>query len=158
MFEPAPSFILPVADRLVANDCAGGRGVTIAFLDSCFFAHPALVDPEARILRYVDVNDPKARRTDLARPDESSWHGMMTSVVACGNGRLSQGLYRGLASEARLVLVKVGSARRIRHDDIRRGLDWVVRHKSRYGIRVVNVSCGGDYEARYLEDGLSRAA
>jgi serine protease AprX len=54
--------------------------------------------------------------------------------------------------------VKVGSARRIRHDDIRRGLDWVVRHRERFDIRVVNVSCGGDYEASYLEDGLSQAA
>ena len=72
---------------------------------------------------------------------------MMTSVVACGNGRLSDGLYRGLASEARLVLVKVGSMSRIPHDDIRRGLEWVVRNRKRYDIRIVNVSCGGDYEA-----------
>jgi serine protease AprX len=83
---------------------------------------------------------------------------MMTSVVACGNGWLSSGIYRGLASEARLVLVKVGSARRIRHDDIRRGLEWVIRNRRRYGIRIVNVSCGGDYEASYLEDRLSQAA
>jgi serine protease AprX len=83
---------------------------------------------------------------------------MMTSVVACGNGRLSKGLYRGLASEAKLVLVKVGSARRIAHDDIRRGLLWVIRNRQRYDIRIVNVSCGGDYEAPYLEDGLCQAA
>jgi serine protease AprX len=57
-----------------------------------------------------------------------------------------------------VVLVKVGSASRIRHDDIRRGLEWVVRQRRRFGIRIVNVSCGGDYEASYLEDGLSRAA
>jgi len=82
----------------------------------------------------------------------------MTSVVACGNGRLSGGLYRGLASEARLVLVKCGTMRRIAHEDIQRGLDWVVRNRRRYGIRIVNVSCGGDYEAPYLIDGLSQAA
>jgi len=82
----------------------------------------------------------------------------MTSVVACGNGWLSAGLYRGLASRARVVLVKVGTASRIRHDDIRRGLEWVTRNRKRYGIRVVNVSCGGDYEASYLDDGLSQAA
>lgn len=150
--------ILPTPVRLGAVEGLAGRGVTIAFLDSGFHAHPDLVEPRDRILRYVDVNAPRARRADLDRPDESSWHGMMTSVVACGNGWLSSGLYRGLASEARLVLVKVGSARRIRHDDIRRGIDWVVRNRRRYGIRIVNVSCGGDYEASYLADGLSRAA
>jgi serine protease AprX len=83
---------------------------------------------------------------------------MMTSVVAAGNGQLSNRLYRGLASEADLVLVKVGTARRIKHDDLRRGLEWVIRNRRRYGIRVVNVSCGGDYEASYLHDALSRAA
>ena len=150
--------ILPTPVRLSAPEGRNGRGVTIAFLDSGFFAHPDLVLPRDRILAYVDVNDPGARRPDLERPDVSSWHGMMTSVVACGNGWLSQGLYRGLASEASVVLVKVGSARRIRHDDIRRGLAWVTRKRKRYGIRIVNVSCGGDYEASYLEDGLSRAA
>jgi len=150
--------ILPTPVRLRAPESHAGRGITIAFLDSGFYAHPDLVKPSDRILRYVDVNAPRARRADLERPDESSWHGMMTSVVACGNGWLSRGLYRGLASEARLVLVKVGSARRIKHDDIRRGLEWVVRNRRRYGIRIVNVSCGGDYEASYLEDSLSQAA
>ncbi|HSD67752.1 MAG TPA: S8 family serine peptidase [Vicinamibacteria bacterium] len=150
--------ILPTAVRLGASELRTGRGVTVAFLDSGFYAHPDLVRPHDRILRYVDVSASRTRRAELDRPDESSWHGMMTSVVACGNGWLSSGLYRGLASEATLVLVKVGSARRIRHDDIRRGLEWVVRNRRRYGIRIVNVSCGGDYEASYLDDRLSQAA
>jgi serine protease AprX len=150
--------ILPTPIRLGAPERYTGRGITIAFLDSGFYAHPDLVQPRDRVLRYVDITQPGARRGRLERPDESSWHGMMTSVVACGNGNLSGGLYRGLASEADLVLVKVGSARRIRHDDIRRGIEWVIRHRRRYGIRIVNISCGGDYEASYLDDGLSQAA
>jgi serine protease AprX len=150
--------ILPTPVRLGASERYAGGGVTVAFLDSGFHAHPDLVQPRDRILHYVDLTNPRARRSRLEHPDESSWHGMMTSVVACGNGSLSDGLYRGLASEAHLVLVKVGSARRIRHDDIRRGVDWVIRHRARYGIRIVNVSCGGDWEASYLDDGLSQAA
>jgi serine protease AprX len=150
--------ILPTPLRLGAADHFRGRGVTIAFLDSGFYAHPDLCQPGDRILKYVDVTDTRRRRHDLDQPDASSWHGMMTSVVACGNGRLSDGFYRGLASEADLVLVKVGHMSRITHDDIRRGLEWVVKNRKRYGIRVVNVSCGGDYEASYLDDGLSQAA
>jgi len=157
-FRHGPSGILPVPLRLGADTSLAGRGVTIAFLDAGFYAHPDLVEPRDRILAYVDVTRPGARRAELRQPDVSSWHGMMTSVVACGNGRLSGGLYRGLAAEADLVLVKCGSAQRIVHDDIRRGLDWVIRHRRRYGIRIVNVSCGGDYEASYLLDALSRAA
>jgi len=150
--------ILPTPVRLGAPERYRGRGVTIAFLDAGFYAHPDLVEPRDRIRAYVDVTDPRARRADLSEADESSWHGMMTSVVACGNGRLSGGLYRGLASEADLVLVKCGSARRVAHDDIRRGLEWVIRNRRRYAIRIVNVSVGGDYEASYLDDALSQAA
>jgi serine protease AprX len=150
--------ILPTALRLGASEDYSGRGVTIAFLDAGFYAHPDLVEPRDRILAYVDLTDGRASRRDLARAGDSSWHGMMTSVVACGNGRLSGGLYRGLASAARLVLVKCGTVRRVAHDDIRRGLDWVVRHRRRYGIRIVNVSCGGDYVESYLTDRLSQSA
>jgi serine protease AprX len=180
-----PGAILPTPLRLGAPERYRGRGITIAFLDSGFYAHPDLVEPENRILAYVDVTRTRRGRSsasggihfrrerggfgglrrsgpplneDLRVPDESSWHGTMTSVVACGNGRLSGGLYRGVASEARLVLVKVGTMRRITHEDIERGLEWVVRNRRRYGIRIVNVSCGGDYEASYLRDGLSQAA
>ena len=150
--------ILPTPLRIGAPDEFRGRGVTIAFLDSGFFAHPDLVEPADRILRYHDITNARRRREDLETPDASSWHGMMTSVVACGNGTLSNGFYRGVASEARLVLVKVGEMSRVTHENLQKGLDWVVRNRKRYDIRIVNVSCGGDYQASYLRDGLSQAA
>src|SRR5687767_3423106 len=150
--------ILPTPVRIGARDEFRGRGVTIAFLDAGFYAHPDLVEPRDRIAQYVDITNSRRRRDDIERPDDSSWHGMMTSVVACGNGHLSNGFYRGVASEASLVLVKVGHMSRIPHENIRRGLDWVIRNRERYGIRIVNVSCGGDYEASYLTDRLSQAA
>ena len=130
----------------------------MAFLDAGFFAHPDLTEPVDRIRAYVDITARGESRHDLDTPDESSWHGMMTSVVACGNGHQSGGTYRGLASEASLVLVKCGHVRRVAHDDIRRGLDWVYRHRREHDIRIVNVSVGGDYEAAYHHDALSRSA
>jgi serine protease AprX len=150
--------ILPTPLRIGARDEYRGRGVTMALLDSGFFAHPDLVEPNDRIVRYMDITNARRRREDLDRPDVSSWHGMMTSVVACGTGTLSNGFYRGVASEARLVLVKVGEMSRVTHENLQRGLDWVVRNRKRYDIRIVNVSCGGDYQASYLRDGLSQAA
>jgi serine protease AprX len=79
-------------------------------------------------------------------------------VVACGNWTLSRGFYRGVASEARLVLVKVGEMSRVTHENLQRGIEWVVRNRKRFDIRILNVSCGGDYQASYLRDGLSQAA
>jgi serine protease AprX len=150
--------VLPIAERLKADAHLAGRGVTMAFLDSGYHAHPDLTTPRDRIIAYYDVTSTEWRKDVLHGKDNSAWHGMMTSVVACGNGALSKGKYKGLAHEAELVLVKVGGAQRITHDNIRRGLEWVIANRQHHHIRVVNISCGGDYEESYLTDGLSRAA
>jgi serine protease AprX len=149
--------VIPTPLRLEAPSEFRGRGVTIAFLDAGFYAHPDLTRPRNRILRYVNLID-RTRPSDLTTPKVSSWHGMMTSVVAAGNGYLSNGLYRGIASEANLVLVRIGISSRVRHRDIARGLRWAIRNRQRYNIRIVNISAGGDYEASYLTDELSQAA
>lgn len=157
--KPVKDFkILPTPLRLGASPRYTGSGVTMAFLDSGFYNHPDLIKPFNRIVKYKNIVTGSDDIQELNDCDASSWHGMMTSVVAAGNGYLSEGLYRGIASNAKLVLVKVGSARRIQHDDIRRGFDWVIKNKDRYNIRIINVSCGGDYEASYLEDSLSISA
>src|SRR5215467_16281123 len=134
-FDAQKLKILPTPLRLNAPDEFRGRGVTIAFLDSGFYAHPDLTQPGNRILSYVNLVGESP--SDLSKPDVSSWHGMMTSVVGAGNGYLSGGLYRGIASEADLVLIKVGSASRIRHEDITRGLRWVIENRARFNIRIV---------------------
>ena len=146
--------ILPTRVRLRAQTKYTGRGVTIAFLDSGFYPHQDLTSPRHRILAYHNVLDPRPASAEVRDVDVSSWHGMMTSVVCAGNGHASGGFYRGLASEANLVLVKVGTARRIKPEDILRGLRWVHENRKRYGIRIVNVSCGGDDPEPYLEDPL----
>ena len=149
--------VVPTPMRLDAPDEFRGRGTTIAFLDSGFYAHPDLSKPRDRILKYANLVE-RAKPSDLTTPQASSWHGMMTSVVAAGNGFLSGGLYRGIASEANLVLVKVGISSRVRHQDIARGIRWVIRHRQEFNIRIINISAGGDYEASYLNDELSQAA
>ena len=149
--------VVPTPMRLDAPEEFRGRGTTIAFLDSGFYAHPDLAKPVNRILKYVNLVE-RAKPSDLTTAQASSWHGMMTSVVAAGNGFLSDGLYRGIASEAKLVLVKVGMSSRVRHQDIARGIRWVIRHREQFNIRIINISAGGDYEASYLTDELSQAA
>lgn len=156
------SWILPLSWRLAVDDRYAGRGVTLASLDSGFYLHPDLVRPENRVVAYVNILrqevDQQTLWREVSEPNQDAWHGLMTSVIAAGNGFLSGGVYRSLAPQARLVLVKVGSIHRIRHDDIRRGIEWVISHREQYDIRVLNISCGGDYEASYLTDSLSRAA
>ncbi len=139
--------LLPTPVRVRANPHFTGRGVAIAFLDSGFYPHPDLVRPRNRILAHVDARGPEPVETpNFRKPHGSSWHGLMTASVGTGNGFMSEGLYRGLASRANLVLVKTGNrrGRRIHESDIQRALRWVIAHRERLDLRVVNISLGGD--------------
>lgn len=148
--------VLSTPLRLDADDRFTGRGVTIAFLDSGFYAHVDLTTPHNRILAYHSLAVAQGDKTTLEKPDVASWHGMMTSVVAAGNGSLSDGFYRGIAPDANLVLVKLARTGRISEANIRHGLEWVLAHRDEYNIRVVNISAGGDERASYLHNPLSK--
>jgi serine protease AprX len=145
---------LPTPLRMDADDRYTGRGVTMAFLDSGFYAHKDLIEPHNRIVAYHSIFNGEDDPAFLQKPDVFSWHGMMTSVVAAGNGYLSDGLYRGIAPEANVVLVKIGKSGRIPESNIETGLRWVFANKDKYGIRIVNISAGGDFEQPYLHNSL----
>jgi serine protease AprX len=145
---------LPVPVRMEADERYTGRGVTIAFLDSGFYAHKDLTEPLNRILAYHNIFETTDDLASLKTHDVASWHGMMTSVVAAGNGHLSDGFYRSIAPEANVVLVKIGKSGRIPESNIETGLRWVFANKEKYDIRVVNISAGGDFEQPYLNNSL----
>jgi serine protease AprX len=147
---------LPTPLRMDADERFTGKGVTMAFLDSGFYAHSDLTEPVNRIVAYHSIFAPEDDPGFLLTPDVASWHGMMTSVVAAGNGFLSDGLYRGIAPEANVVLVKIGKTGRLPEENIETGLRWVLENKDRFGIRVVNISAGGDFEQSYLQNSLSK--
>lgn len=147
---------LPTALRLDADERYRGKGVTIAFLDSGFYAHKDLTEPINRIVAYHSIFAPEDDPTLLQTTDVASWHGMMTSVVAAGNGYLSNGLYRSIAPEAKVVLVKIGKSGHIPESHIETGLRWVLANKDKYDIRIVNISAGGDFEQSYLRNTLCR--
>lgn len=151
------SHVLSIPLRLDADERFTGKGVTIAFLDSGFYPHVDLTTPENRIIAYRNLLDGDGDMGSLFQPDVASWHGMMTSVVAAGNGSLSNGFYRGMAPEAKVVLVKLARTGRITDQNIQDGLEWVLQNRERYGISIVNISAGGDDEQSYLHDPLSQA-
>jgi serine protease AprX len=151
------SHVLSTPLRLDADERYTGRGITIAFLDSGFFPHVDLTAPSNRILAYHNLAANGEADASLFQADAASWHGMMTSVVAAGNGNLSNGFYRGIAPDANVALVKLARTGRITEQNILDGLEWVLSNREKYGVRVVNISAGGDFEASYLHDSLSQA-
>ena len=140
---PRPQ-VLSIPERLDADLDLTGRGVVMALVDSGFFPHPDLMRPEKRILAYVDAARAEAVPDDflIARP--SAWHGTMTACAAAGNGYLSGGRYRGLASEARVVLIKcLDEASRMRARNVAHAVRFPLRHPEAE-VRILNVSVGID--------------
>lgn len=142
--QPKTATLLPTPERTGALPDYTGRGVVMAFVDAGFSMHPDIAE---RILLYADASTSRVTEHDrITEVNGFSWHGQMTSVIAAGDGRTSHGKYRGIASSAQLVLVKVSTPQgRIKEPDILRGLCWVYDTRQRLGTRIVNVSVGGDY-------------
>lgn len=111
-----------------------GAGVTVAVLDTGLGDHPDLYGRLACFHDFVG-------RGNEAYDDNG--HGTHVCGILCGNGSLSGGRYRGMAPGVSLVVGKVldekgdGEA-----EAMLEGMDWVLRLKNRYRIRILNISVG----------------
>lgn len=118
-----------------------------------------------RIVEYVDLTNGD-ERVGIGTPSlwdgaGDSWHGQMTTAIAAGNGLLSGGRLRGYAPAASVLPLKIGRGDgRIPEADIQRGLEWLLADDNwqRYGVRVVNISVGGDFPQAWKDNPVSRSA
>ena len=165
--------VLPTPRRLHADPRFLGRGQTIAMIDAGYYPHPDLTQPVNRIRAWVDASTEHVQTIGFpadtfpqwpgwrdARPGQ--WHGLMTSVAAAGNGFMSHGLYRGMAPEAGVVLIRTQDRRgRITDNSIIRALNWVLSEGKHFGVTVVNLSVAGDtqgYAGHPIDEAIGRLA
>lgn len=148
--------VIPTAEKLNANREFSGKGVTIAYLDSGFYPHP---DYAARVTKFHDVSGEEKEFGEPEKPQSFHWHGTQTVVACAGDGALSDGFYSGIASQAELVLIKVsGNDGRIPDSNIEKGLRWVIKNCKDYGIKIVNMSLGGDVDLRTTKSKINQLA
>ncbi len=162
----APAFTSPDGSAGILN--LSGRGVIVAVIDSGIdFFHEDFRngDGSTRILELWDqgldrvftreeinqaleTGDRQSARS-LVPSIDGSGHGTAVAGIAAGNGRESQGRYRGVAYESDLLVVKLGVADPMgfpRTTELMRALDYVVRLAAERGQPVaVNVSFGNTY-------------
>lgn len=151
--------ILPTPLRLNADPRFTGKGVTICFIDSGFCLHDDLVKAKNRVKKVIDITDPKNGNSFFEQPHPSAWHGTMTSVVCAGDGYSSKGLYKGIASDAELVLLKVQNNNgRITTENICKALQWVLKNCEEYNIKIVNMSLGDDEAVSYKNSAIDEIA
>lgn len=119
-------------DELV-NTC-GNAGVTIAMLDTGIANHP---DFEDRIVGFKDFVNGKGQSYD------DSGHGTHVAGCLCGSGRLSDGKYKGIAPSSYLVVGKVLDYKGDGMiENMVSGIDWILRERKAYNIRILNISIG----------------
>jgi serine protease AprX len=188
-YHPDEETALSQVERLADYFTFPGRNVTVAFLDSGYFPHPDLSThaPPADLPPWERLSAPQLRATlqrmqprlvdyvDLTEGADGggldalslwdgagdSWHGQMTTVLALGNGLLSNGRYRGFAPQANALPIKVGRGDgRIPEEDILCGLEWLLedRRWERYQVRVLNISIGGDFPQHWRINPVCLAA
>ncbi|WP_431522115.1 S8 family peptidase [Guptibacillus hwajinpoensis] len=111
-----------------------GKDVTIAIIDTGIYPHP---DLDSRILAFKDL----VNNRDTAYDDNG--HGTHCAGDAAGNGLSSDGKYKGPASEANVVGVKVlnrtGSGSL---STVIAGVQWCIDHKETYKINILSMSLG----------------
>ncbi len=116
------------------TDACGKKGITIAVLDTGIAMHP---DFEQRILAFRDFVNKKESCYD------DSGHGTHVAGCMCGSGRVSGGIYRGIAPQSQLVVGKV-----LDHkgdgmiDNMVNGMEWILNNKNKFAIRILNISIG----------------
>jgi len=147
--------VIPTADKLNASLRFTGKGVRIAFLDSGFYPHPDFAD---RVAAYHDTASEEKSFHSIREPKDYHWHGTQTVAACAGSGGLSDGVYRGIASDAELVLVKVSERGRISDESIEKGLLWILVNREKYNIRILNMSLGGDMDANFAESRINALA
>jgi serine protease AprX len=129
-----------------------GKDVTIAVIDTGIHPHRDLTTPNNRILSWNDLVN---QRTS---PYDDNGHGTHVAGIIAGNGRASNGKYKGMAPDARLVGVKVldrnGSGMT---STVLAGIEWCIDHLSELNIKVLNLSMGSTAQESYRLDPLCRA-
>lgn len=158
-----------------------GKGVLVACVDSGIdYTHPDFcnADGTTRILRLWDQTIPgnppqgyqigteytreqinealrssdRQERERLVPSRDLSGHGTGVMGIAAGNGAASEGVYRGVAYESPLMVVKLGNPRPggfPRTTELMQGIDYVVRQAVSMGMPVaLNLSFGNNYGDR----------
>ncbi len=125
-------------DEITAS--CGKKGVTVAVLDTGIARHP---DFEERIIAFQDFVNKKSVIYD------DSGHGTHVAGCLCGSGKLSAGIYKGIAPESFLVVGKV-----LDHkgdgviENMAAGMRWVLNNKEKLNIRILNISIGMGEQAQ----------
>ena len=111
-----------------------GQKIGVAVLDTGILPHPDLA---GRIMGFDDFVNRRKRIYD------DSGHGTHVAGILAGSGKLSNGVYAGIAPEASLLAAKVlDDSGNGMVEYVMAGIRWVLAEQKKKNIRIVNISVG----------------
>ena len=77
-----------------------GKGIGVGIIDSGVYPHCDLLNPTNKIRKFVDLVN------NLNYPYDDNGHGTFMSGLICGSGHGSKGMYKGVATNSHLYMIK----------------------------------------------------
>ena len=130
-----------------------GSGVTVAVIDS------GISGGSGDLKKAIIRNEVFTQASDV--PDDLYGHGTHVAGIVAGSGDASKktvgypAQYKGIAYGANIINLKVldGSGAGLT-SSVLQALDWCIRNRSKYNIRVINLSLGHPVYESYKTDPL----
>lgn len=114
-----------------------GKNVGIAIMDTGISPHPDIVYNDGPFVSFFDTINHQNRLYD------DNGHGTHVAGIIAGNGMMSNKLYEGIAPDCKLHIIKIldkngeGNIK-----NVMSGINWLLKNKDKYNIRIVNISVG----------------
>ena len=154
-----------------------GTGVTVAVVDSGLWSQhgpdqSAPGQAGSRIVAQYDVLAAAAQpaATQLltgaasllaannSNANDTYGHGTHVASIIASSGVTTTGNFQGVAPGVNLVAVRVLNAQGVgSYSNVIAGIQWVIAQKSRYNIRVLNLSLSAPPHSFYWQDPLNQA-
>jgi len=153
---PSTDYPNVVGANLVWERDITGSGISVAVLDTGIANLPQLIrgtnNKPGRIVAWKDFID-KSKK-----PIDPNGHGSHVAGIIANSQVGADGEWNGVAPDVKLVGVRVLNEKGAgTYESVISGLQWVIENKSKYKIRIVNLSLVALVQSPYWADPLNQA-
>ena len=115
-----------------SNYTLTGKGIGIGIIDSGVYPHCDLLNPSNRIKKFVDLVN------NLKYPYDDNGHGTFMSGLICGSGYGSKGMYKGVAKDSHLYMIKAfNKLGKGFISDILFSLETIINESNDFNIKII---------------------
>lgn len=111
-----------------------GEEIGIAVLDTGISGHPDFGERTVCFRDYINKRN---------SPYDDNGHGTHIAGIIGGNGNVSNGKYMGIAPKCHFIIIKILDRKGNGNtENVIESIEWLVTHKEKYKIRIMNISIG----------------